>query len=84
MKKNFKSFADVYKDPTNNEQIGLYIYPCFLSLQKSHKTEHLEQAIQRAEGWATVTATNHPDHSRRYKILDMATAIGKEPLKMKV
>ncbi|PQE12949.1 TPR domain-containing protein [Rutstroemia sp. NJR-2017a BBW] len=43
------SFAELYKDPTDDEQIELYIYTCFLISKRKRSTEHLEQALQRAE-----------------------------------
>lgn len=67
---NLHSFAKVREDPTNDEQIELYIYCCLLIFQKSHSEEQLERAIQRANGWLAVTPADHSDHSRRSSILD--------------
>ncbi|KAL7918918.1 hypothetical protein ACQKWADRAFT_302927 [Trichoderma austrokoningii] len=67
---DLQALAELYEDPANDDQIELYIYLCFMVFQKSHNTQRLEQAIQRAEGWAAVTAASHPDHDRRYSIFN--------------
>ncbi|KAL6798176.1 CHAT domain-containing protein [Trichoderma sp. SZMC 28012] len=68
--------AELHEDPANDDQIELYIYLCFLIFQKSCNTQSLEQAIQRAEGWAAATAASHPDHDRRHSIMDTLVAWG--------
>ncbi|KAK0611676.1 CHAT domain-containing protein [Immersiella caudata] len=65
------SFAELHDNPAIDGQIELYIYTCFLLFKKSVSTEHLEQAVQRAEGWVAVTPTDHPDRIRRSRIFDM-------------
>ncbi|KAL6825569.1 CHAT domain-containing protein [Trichoderma sp. SZMC 28015] len=62
--------AELHEDPVNDDQIELYIYLCFLIVRKSYNKQSLEQAIQRAEGWAAATASSHPDHDRRCSILN--------------
>ena len=71
---DLRSFAELQEDPTNDEQIELYIYTCFLIFTKMHSREYLEQAIQRTEGWVAVTPAGHPDRIRRSHVLDMMSA----------
>ncbi|EJT69155.1 hypothetical protein GGTG_13264 [Gaeumannomyces tritici R3-111a-1] len=71
---DLRSFAELHEDPENDDQIELHIYTCFLIFTRTRSTEHLEQAIQRTEGWIAVTATDHPDRTRRFQILDMMSA----------
>jgi len=71
---DLRSFAALQEDPANDEQIELSIYACFLIFTKTCSTEHLEQAIQRTEGWIAVIAADHPDRARRFQILDMMSA----------
>ncbi|KAI1158960.1 CHAT domain-containing protein [Nemania serpens] len=68
------SFAELHDDTASDEQIELYIYIHFLIFTKTQSMECLDQAIQRTEGWLTTTPTDHPDHSRRFHILDMLVA----------
>ncbi|KAL5093247.1 hypothetical protein Trisim1_011052 [Trichoderma cf. simile WF8] len=75
---DLQALAELYEDPANDDQIELYIYLCFLIFQKSRNTQSLDQAIQRAEGWAAATAASHPDHDRRYRILDTLVVWGYE------
>lgn len=67
------SFAEL-QDPADDAQIELFIYTCFLVFTRTGSMEYLERAIQRAEGWAVVTANDHPDRARRSEILDMMSA----------
>ncbi|KAL8375693.1 hypothetical protein RB595_007010 [Gaeumannomyces hyphopodioides] len=68
---DLRSFANPHEDPENDDQIELHIYTCFLIFTRTRSTEHLKQAIRRTEGWIAVTATDHPDRTRRFHILDM-------------
>jgi hypothetical protein len=68
------AFAESQDDPAADEQIELYIYACFLIFNKSYSTEHLERAVQQAEGWVAVTPTDHPHRARRFHILDTMSA----------
>lgn len=68
------SFAELHEDPASDDQIELYIYTCFLIFARIRSTEHLEQAIQRTEGWIAELAVDHPDRARRLQILDMMSA----------
>lgn len=72
---DLQALAEMHEDPTNDDQIEFYIYLCFLRFQKSRfkESEHLEKAIQRAEGWVAVTPAHDPDYNRRYSILGMVT-----------
>ena len=63
-------FAMLQEDPINDAQIELLIYTCFLVFMRTISMEHLEQAIQQAEGWVAITAYDHPDQARRTRILD--------------
>ncbi|KAL6818973.1 CHAT domain-containing protein [Trichoderma camerunense] len=71
---DLRALAELHEDPSNDDQIELYIYLCFLIFQNSRNTQSLEQAIQRAEGWAATTAASHPDHDRRHSILNTLVA----------
>lgn len=71
---DLRSFAELQEDPTSDEQTKLYIYICFLIFTRTGSTEYLKQAIQRAEGWAAVIATDHPDRPQRIRIFDMMSA----------
>ncbi|KAL8367940.1 hypothetical protein RB599_003723 [Gaeumannomyces hyphopodioides] len=71
---DLRSFAELHEDPENDDQIELHIYTCFLIFTRTRSTEHLEQAIQRTKGWIAVTATDRPDRTRRFHILDMMLA----------
>ncbi|RYP40255.1 hypothetical protein DL767_001798 [Monosporascus sp. MG133] len=71
---DLRSFAELHEDPTNNDQIELYIYTCFLIFTRTDSTEYLEQAIQRTESWIAELAIDHPDRARRFRILDMMSA----------
>lgn len=73
---DLQALAELHEDPANDDQIELYIYLCFLIFQKTHNTQCLEQAIQRSEGWVAVTAPTHPDHDRRYSILNTVAVWG--------
>ncbi|KLU92421.1 hypothetical protein MAPG_11367 [Magnaporthiopsis poae ATCC 64411] len=68
------SFAELQEEPASDEQIELYIYTCFLVFKRSASADHLEQAVQRTEGWVAVTPTDHPDSTRRSHIFDMISA----------
>ncbi|KAI1157271.1 hypothetical protein F5B18DRAFT_261369 [Nemania serpens] len=67
-------FAKLHKDTASDEQIKLYIYMHFLIFTKTQSTECLDQGIQRTEGWLATTPTDHPDHSRRFHILNILVA----------
>lgn len=68
------SFAELHEDPVNDVPIELYVFTFFFLFTRTRITKYLEQAIQRAEGWAVVTAADHPDRSRRIQIFDMMSA----------
>jgi hypothetical protein len=68
---DLRSFTELQEDPESNDQIELYIYTSFLTATRMRSKEHLEQAIQRTEGWIKVTAIDHPDRARRYQILNL-------------
>lgn len=61
---DIQALAELHEDPTNDAQVELYIYLCCLLFRKSKDIKHLEQAMQRAEGWAVVTPAYHPDYNR--------------------
>lgn len=65
------TFAESHEDSVDAEQIELHIYICFFIFTKAHSVEHLEQAIWRAKKWTAETDADHPDHVRRFQILDM-------------
>jgi hypothetical protein len=65
-----RSFAELQEDPTSDAQIELFLYTCFLIVKRTKEMEYLEQAIQRAEEWAAVTAYNYPDQARRTMIFN--------------
>lgn len=67
------ALAELHEDPTNDVQIELYIYLCFICFQKSGNVKYLEQAMQRAEGLAAVTPAHHLDYNRRYRLLNTVT-----------
>lgn len=71
---HLRSFVELHEDPANDEQIELYIYTCFLISKRTLSKGHLEQAIQRAQGWIAVLAIDHPDYARRFQILDTISA----------
>jgi len=71
---DIRSFAELLEDLATDEQIELYIYTCFLTFIRMGLAEHLEQAIQRTEGWVAVTPSDHPDRARRFQILDAMSA----------
>ncbi|KAM5355006.1 hypothetical protein ACJ41O_001652 [Fusarium nematophilum] len=70
-----RAFAEMNEDPTNDEQIELYIYCCLMLFQESGSGEDLERAIHRAEGWISATpAAQSADRTRRSEILDLLSA----------
>ncbi|OPB40489.1 hypothetical protein A0O28_0005680 [Trichoderma guizhouense] len=73
---DLQALAELHEDPANDDQIELYIYLCYLIFRKCSNKQSLEQAIQRAEGWAAATAASHPDHDRRHSIMDTLNAWG--------
>lgn len=73
---DLQALAQLYEDPTNDDQIELYIYLCSLMFRKWHNRQNLERAIQRAEKWAAATAASHPDYSRRCSILTTVLSWG--------
>jgi hypothetical protein len=73
---DLQALAELHEDPTSDAQIELYIYLCFLLFRKSKDIRHLEQAIQRTEEWVAVTPADHPDHNRRYSLLNTVTIRG--------
>jgi hypothetical protein len=66
----------LHEDPTNDAQIEIYIYLCFLCFQKLKRLKYLEPAIQLAEGWLAVTPAHHPDYNRRHSLLNTLTIWG--------
>ncbi|OXV06258.1 hypothetical protein Egran_05974, partial [Elaphomyces granulatus] len=68
---DLRVFADLQDDPASDSQIELHIYTCLTVFTRSNSTEHLELAVQRAEGLVAVTPDNHADRARRLEILDM-------------
>ncbi|KAI0977555.1 hypothetical protein F4678DRAFT_413424 [Xylaria arbuscula] len=68
------SFAELQEDTASDEQIELYIYTRFLIFTKTWSIEHLDQSIQRTEGWLAITPTDHLDRIRRSHVLDMLVA----------
>lgn len=72
--KDLCPFVELHEDPTNDKEIELRIYVCFLIFKKAPSTEHIEQVIQRTEGWIAETAVNRPDRARRVRMLDMTSA----------
>lgn len=68
---DIRSFAELHEDPVNDVQIELYIFAYFRLFIRTQSKEHLEQAIQRAEGWVAVTKFDDPDRARRLQLLDM-------------
>ncbi|KAL7934285.1 CHAT domain-containing protein [Trichoderma chlorosporum] len=73
---DLEALMELHEDPTNDNQIEMYIYLCFLLWIKSKGIERLEQAKKWAEGWVAVTPADHPDHNRRLSILNTALAWG--------
>ncbi|KAI3322844.1 hypothetical protein HD806DRAFT_116532 [Xylariaceae sp. AK1471] len=71
---DIRSFAELQEDLATDEKIELYIYTCFLTFMRMGSVEHLEQAIQRTEGWVAVTPSDHPDRARRFQIFDTLLA----------
>jgi hypothetical protein len=71
---SFAQLQDSQEDSASDEQIELLVCTCLLVFMRMRSIEHLEQAIQRTEGWIVVTATDHPDRARRFQILDMMSA----------
>jgi len=71
---SFVQLQDSQEVSASDEQIELYIYTCFLVFKRMGSTEHLEQAIQRTEGWIAELAADHPDRARRFQIFDMMSA----------
>lgn len=69
-KEDLQALAKLYEDSANDEEVELYIYVCLLIFQQSHNVQRLEQAIQKAGGWLTVTTAGHPDYHRRRSILN--------------
>jgi hypothetical protein len=68
------SFAKLHEDPSNNEQIGIYIFACILIFTTTLSVEYLEHAIQQIEGWIAASPTDHSDRSRRFQVLDVMLA----------
>ena len=71
---DLRSFAELHEDPVNDVQIELYVFTCFLLFKRTLSTEHLQQAIQRMEGWVAVTSPDDPDRARRFQIFDIMSA----------
>jgi hypothetical protein len=63
------NFAELHEDPSSDAQIELYVYTCFLTCMRTGSVEHLDKALQRAEGWVVV-ANDHPNYARRREIFD--------------
>ncbi|KAL7914184.1 hypothetical protein GGI35DRAFT_490474 [Trichoderma velutinum] len=66
---DLQALAELYEDPTTDEQIELYIFLYSLMFRKWHNRQNLKRAIQQADEWATATSASHPDYSRRCSIL---------------
>ena len=71
---DLRSFAELHEDPVNDVQIELYVFTCFLLFKRTLSTEHLQQAIQRMEGWVAVTSPDDPNRGRRFQVFDMMSA----------
>lgn len=67
---DLQALTQLHEDPTNDIEIELYIYLCFIGFQKSKDTEHLQQAIEWAEGWVAATPAHDPDYNRRRSLLN--------------
>lgn len=67
------SFAES-QDPISDEQIELHIYICFLVFKRSGSVDHLQAAIQQAEGWVAVAPPEELVRARRAEILDRMMA----------
>jgi hypothetical protein len=67
-------FAGLHEDPTNDVQIELFIYVCFLIFTRTGSVEYLEQARHWAEKWATATPEDSADQARRSDIFNMMSA----------
>ena len=68
---SFAELQDPREDSASDEQIELHIYTCFLVFKRMGSTEHLKQGIQRTERWIAELAADHPDRTRRCRIIDM-------------
>lgn len=75
---DLQALAEAHAALSADDQIELYIYLCFLIFRKSHNTQSLKQAIQRAERWVSATATSHPDYNRRCSILKKVAVCAEE------
>ncbi|KAI1504695.1 CHAT domain-containing protein [Biscogniauxia marginata] len=63
--------STMYEDPPNDNQIGLYIYACFLIFTRKHSLEYLYQAIQLTKRWIAALDLDDQDRARGSKILNM-------------
>lgn len=68
------SFVELHEGLVNDVQIELCVLTHFLLWTKTPLAKHLEQAIQRMEGWVAVTDVDNSDRARRLQILDMMSA----------
>ncbi|EPS42003.1 hypothetical protein H072_4038 [Dactylellina haptotyla CBS 200.50] len=60
---DLKDLAKIYKEPTNDTQIELYIYICHAIFERSQLGRYLETATQQAIGWEEVKRHRKEDAS---------------------
>ncbi|KAL7919051.1 CHAT domain-containing protein [Trichoderma austrokoningii] len=64
------ALVELHEDLTNDDEIELYIYLCFLIFRRSHNIQYLRQALQRAMRRVLAMAISHPDFDRRVMIIN--------------
>jgi hypothetical protein len=67
------SFPGLHENPTNDVQIEVFIYVCFLIFTRTGTVSYLEQAQQWAKVWATSTPEENTDRERRSEIFNMTS-----------
>ncbi|KAI1359679.1 CHAT domain-containing protein [Xylaria arbuscula] len=63
--------SGMYEEPPNDNQIGLYIYACFLIFTRKDSVEHLRRAARLNTGWMAGLDLDDPNRTRGVKIATM-------------
>lgn len=78
-KEDLQALAQLYENPTNDDEIELYIYLYTFMFLKWRNIKTLEKAIQQAEEWAAAATASHPEHYRRFNILVITRSCTRRP-----
>ncbi|GKZ81590.1 hypothetical protein AnigIFM56816_006111 [Aspergillus niger] len=83
----------LYHDSSDDADIELYIFACFLLFWRTYSLQWAEKAIRKAQQWTASTALGDYDYRRRFRIITSIrsvaitrgpTIVGDEALEMQI